>query len=395
MIMTKKTVLIIADYYLPGYKSGGTTRTIVNMVERLQKYFDFKILTRDHDGPEDKTQYKNVKVNDWNDLKNSKVFYLSKEYRKLNKIGKLISDIDPDCIYVNSCFSTLTIMVLLLKKLDKIKNYPLIIAPEGELDKGALSLKSFKKKTYLRLTNLIGLYQNIVWKAAGSQEIEDVKILQKKGDEVFLAPNMPPYQMFVEYEQEKKSVKMKNSVNFVFLSRFSKKKNFNWFLETIKKSAGNIFIDVYAPIEDEEYWEKCQKIIAELPANVHVKYKGELKYEKVIETLFKYHFFVLPTLGENFGHVFLEALAAGCPVLTSDRTPWKNLNEKNIGWDLPLEHSALWQDIVSKCVEMGNEEYEKMSADSRKYAEDWLSDIRQETATKKVLDFVLSEHSRI
>ncbi|MGI8669136.1 MAG: glycosyltransferase, partial [Aridibacter sp.] len=344
--MTKKTVLIIADYYLPGYKSGGTLRTIVNMVQRLQKYYNFKIITRDHDGPEDRVPYQNVKINAWNNLGNAEVYYLSKDNIKLNGIGKIISQTNPDCIYMNSCFSALTNNVLLLKKLNKIKNYPLIIAPEGELDKGAMSLKSFKKKNFLRLTRLLDLYKNVIWKAAGNQEIEDIKQLQKKGDEIFLAPNMPPSELFPQYRQEDKPEKNKNFVNFIFLSRFYDKKNFNWFLETSKPLTGNINIDIYAPIQDEGYWGKCKKIIAELPANFNVKYKGEIEYEKVIETLFKYHFFVLPTLGENFGHVFLEALSAGCPVLTSNRTPWENLNEKNIGWDLPLENPNLWREKI-------------------------------------------------
>lgn len=389
--MTKKTVLIIADYYLPGYKSGGTLRTIVNMVQRLQKYYNFKIITRDHDGPEDRVPYMNVKINTWNDLGNAEVYYLSKDNIKLNKIGKLISQTNPDCIYMNSCFSALTNNVLLLKKLNKIKNYPLIIAPEGELDKGAMSLKSFKKKNFLRLTRLLDLYKNVIWKAAGNQEIEDIKQLQKKGDEIFLAPNMPPSELFPQYKQKEKPSKDENSVNFVFLSRFYDKKNFNWFLETSKPLTGNINIDIYAPIQDESYWEKCKKLIAELPGNFNVKYKGEIEYEKVIETLFKYDFFILPTLGENFGHVFLEALAAGCPVLTSNRTPWENLNEKNIGWDLPLENPDLWREKIVECVGMDNKTYSKMSADSRKYAEDWLGDSRQETATKNVLEFALNE----
>ena len=44
----------------------------------------------------------------------------------------------------------------------------------------------------------------------------------------------------------------------------------------------------------------------------------------------------LPTAGENFGHAIQEALAAGCPVLISDRTRWRDLAPKGVGWDLPL-----------------------------------------------------------
>lgn len=44
----------------------------------------------------------------------------------------------------------------------------------------------------------------------------------------------------------------------------------------------------------------------------------------------------MPTQGENYGHVFIEALSSGTPILLSDQTPWRNLKDKGIGWDIPL-----------------------------------------------------------
>ena len=54
---SKPKILVLSDYYLPGYKSGGGMRTIVNMVERLRDRFDFYIITRDHYGPLDIVSY--------------------------------------------------------------------------------------------------------------------------------------------------------------------------------------------------------------------------------------------------------------------------------------------------------------------------------------------------
>ena len=388
--MTKKTVLIIADYYLPGYKSGGTLRTIVNMVERLQKYYNFKIITRDHDGSEDLTPYENVKINKWNQLSNANVYYISRDKINVKTIGKLISEVKPDSIYMNSCFSTLTINTLLLKKMGKLKQTSVIIAPEGELHKGALSVRSFKKKIYLRSALIVGLYKNIIWKGSSEQETVDIEQLQQKGDKIFFAPNMPPNEIFPQYKQNLKPEKTEDKVKFVFLSRFARVKNFNWFLETIKELKSEIHIDIYAPIAEESYWEECKKIISELPKNFNINYKGLLPYDEVVKTLFNYHFFVLPTLGESFGHVFLEALSAGCPLLTSDQTPWTNLSEKNIGWDLPLDKPEIWREKVKKCIEMGNEEFKSMSVSSREYAEAWLNDSKQEEATNNVLEFAVN-----
>ena len=56
----KQRVMIFCDFYLPSYKSGGGMRTIVNMVERFYKNYDFWIITRDHDGKLDQNSYQTI-----------------------------------------------------------------------------------------------------------------------------------------------------------------------------------------------------------------------------------------------------------------------------------------------------------------------------------------------
>jgi glycosyltransferase involved in cell wall biosynthesis len=87
--------------------------------------------------------------------------------------------------------------------------------------------------------------------------------------------------------------------------------------------------------------------------------------------LFEYHFFILPTLGENFGHVFIEALAAGCPLIISDRTPWLNLEKQRIGWDLPLEKPYKWQEKINHCISLDDVSYREVSKIAREFARQW------------------------
>ena len=81
-------------------------RTIVNMVDRLHSQFDFWFVTRDHDGPLEKESYKTVKIDEWNEVRNAKVFYLPKDKMKLSKLRELILEVQPDSIYFNSYFAT-------------------------------------------------------------------------------------------------------------------------------------------------------------------------------------------------------------------------------------------------------------------------------------------------
>jgi glycosyltransferase involved in cell wall biosynthesis len=41
---------------------------------------------------------------------------------------------------------------------------------------------------------------------------------------------------------------------------------------------------------------------------------------------------VLPTHSENFGIAVAEALAHGCPVITTKAAPWQDLQTHNCGW---------------------------------------------------------------
>jgi glycosyltransferase involved in cell wall biosynthesis len=381
----KPRILILSDYYLPGYKSGGGMRTIVNMIDRLKDEFDFWIITRDHDGKLDKETYKTVQINDWNFVNGAKVFYLPKDKIKISKIHELILEVKANSIYTNSYFATLAIYLLVLRSLGLLGNLTVIVAPCGELSDGALQIKSLKKKLFIKIANIFGLYKNIYWKASNELEKLEIEKVKGKGGKIFIAPDLTPRILFENYRQELKPVKKSGEVRMVFLSRFARKKNFKWLLEILKSIKGKLRIDVYGPIEDKAYWLECLEVIKTLPPNINIKAKGSVSHENSIKTMFDYHFFILPTLGENFGHVFLEALAGGCPLIISDKTPWVNLEEKNIGWAISLNELEKWKSVINKCINMDNVTYAHMSVSSRKFVSDWLKDPKIEESTLDLL----------
>jgi glycosyltransferase involved in cell wall biosynthesis len=76
---------------------------------------------------------------------------------------------------------------------------------------------------------------------------------------------------------------------------------------------------------------------------------------------------LLPSRGENFGHVIAEALAAGCPTVISDRTPWRALRESRAGWDLPLDDLAGFHRAIETLVQMDANEHREWSDGARRY----------------------------
>jgi glycosyltransferase involved in cell wall biosynthesis len=386
----KPKVLLFCDYYLPGYKSGGGVRTIVNIVERLGDEFDFRIVCRDHDGLADKKPYTTVKINEWNEVGKAKVFYLSPEKIKLSEIKKLINETEPKSIYTNSFFSTFTVFILLLRRFRRIKKIPLIISPGGELSKGAMRLKKEKKKLYLTFAHALGLYQNIIWRASAKPEAEDINIYKGKGGKVFLASDLPQKIIFPDYKQEEKPIKQPGELRLVYLSRIHQMKNLMFLLKLLEKINGKVLLDIYGPFEKPKYVEECKNQAAKLPDNILTSFRGEVHNDDVSKIISKYHLFCLPTLGESFGHIIIEALSGGCPILISDRTPWRNLSEKQVGWDLPLEEPEKWLEILKYCVNLGNEDYLRLSVSAREFAVKWLSDESVVKSNRELFSYSLS-----
>jgi len=103
------------------------------------------------------------------------------------------------------------------------------------------------------------------------------------------------------------------------------------------------------------------------------------------------HYFTLPTLTENFGYVFIEALAAGCPLLISDRTEWNSIEPAGAGWILPLNEPEAWTRQIVSCVEQNQIEYDAMSAASRLLAVKWLAEPSHEEDMAKLFAYAVAQ----
>lgn len=382
----KPRILVFCEFYRPGYKSGGGMRTVANMVDRLADRYHFSIITHDHDGHLDKAQYTTVPINEWVSDGQTSVYYVSGDNLKMSVIRNLIFTAKPDAIYTNSFFSPFTRLLLQLRKLKLITNTRVIIAPCGELSDGALQRNPGKKRLFVRLSKAVDLYENIIWKASTDFEKAEIERIGAKNGSILIAPDLPAFHLLADYEQSSKPEKKPGEVRFVSLARVVRIKNFKWLIEQLGDGVrGRIVLDIYGPLEDAEYSSECQQIIKTLPENIVLNILGPIPHQQALHEMLKYHFFVLPTLGENFGHVFIEALAAGCPLLISDRTPWLGLAKKGIGWDLSLDEPQKWVAAINECVDMEAESYLRLSTAARQYSVDWLADTNIEKPTGAVL----------
>lgn len=363
---TRKRILTLMAPYLPGYRSGGPVRSMSKMIETMQSRYEFYVLTNDRDFG-DTGPYPGVAVGEWQRVRGANVYYAAK--LDAATISRVMREIKPDVVYLHSYFDALARRVLTLRRLGRIPRIPIVLAPHGEFSKGALSLKATSKRWYRRVAHSAGLYRDLVWHACSDSENEDL-MRELRGEPIFLARNA----VFLTPEERErigfpKPAKRNGHCQFIFAARVSPMKNLGHLLETLAAVSGDVQLAIFGPVEDRDrsFWEQCEAKLKMLPGNVKATYHGGVPHLEVLSALRAAHFFVLPTLGENFCQSIAEAFLCETPVVTSDRTPWRNLQRANVGFDIPLEDRAGWTRVLQRCVDMGPAEYEGSIGSIRTY----------------------------
>jgi glycosyltransferase involved in cell wall biosynthesis len=291
------------------------------------------VVTLDRDAASEHP-YADIQVNAWHSRGKVQVLYLSTNRWTVWKIAKQVIANRNSVIYLNSLFDPRFSLLPLLVAWIMGQKSLIRLAPRGELSDGALSVKSGKKRLVLRLSRLLRLHHDITWHATSETEVDDILGRFPDAARIHLIGNIPaaaPDIVATDYQ-----AKQPGCLNLVFLSRITPMKNLLCVLEAVSRLRNvEVRLDIVGPVRDQAYWDLCQSRIGELPGNVSVNYLGEREPDQIPRLLKQYDLFFLPTLGENFGHVIVEALAAGCPVLISDQTPWNAVEEHGCGWIFP------------------------------------------------------------
>jgi glycosyltransferase involved in cell wall biosynthesis len=364
----KKRILLFTDWYTPGYKAGGPIQSCQNIVSTLGTQYEFHVLTSDRDLGAI-IAYPDIPSNEWINGGKERIFYAAPGFMQNRNIRNLIKQIEPDIIYFNSMFSpryTLLPLWILreLKYTGKI-----VLAPRGMLKTGALNVKPFKKKIFLQLFRWSGFPGKIVFHATNEQEKEEILQHFPRARHVQVIANIP----HIDIKPPMLLSKSAGELRMVYIARIHPIKNLDYILKVLGKTFhGKIQFDIYGEGEDVKYIQQCQLMAAQLPEQIQVRFHGPIAHKDVFDILYQYHLFVLPTLGENFGHSIFEALSAARPVLISDKTPWRQLKETKAGWDIPLEEMNAYQAAIQQVLDMNQEEFNNCVQGARNYATQFL-----------------------
>ncbi len=366
-------VLTFIEYYLPGYKSGGPVRSVSNLVNQMGDAFRFKVVTADRDEG-DAQPYSGIAENQWNVIHKSQVLYLSPGQKNILHLRRLMLNTQYDRIYLNGLFAPFyNIQPMLLRRLKLIPQKPTVLAPRGQLAPGALKFKTLKKVLFLVAARVLGLYRGITWQASSKVEGNEIQRWFGKQARVVVASNLgaDPANRFDSRHRRKK---IPGKLKAVFLSRIARKKNLDGALRLLSRFEHDLTFNIYGPMEDENYWQECREIIKNLPDNIQVQYCGPVSNDRVHAMLQDHDLLFFPTWGENFGHVILESLLAGCPVLISDQTPWRELEKRGIGWDIPNDEPEKFLSALNDCCQMDLKEHQRVSDRARRFGNEFLND---------------------
>jgi glycosyltransferase involved in cell wall biosynthesis len=365
--------LCFASYFLPGFRAGGPIRSLQRTIEGLGADFEFGVVTRDRDLGVDEP-YAGATGNRWSEVDGIRVWYLRPPFWAPAAIRRVIAEYQPDLLYFHSFWDpSLVAMPLLLRRLNIVRrDLPVLVAPRGEFAPNALALKGFWKSGWMMLARKLGLYRDVAWHASTDLEAGQVHAKWGPGARVLVASDLPP--RIVSNALPPRRPKKKGALRVVFLSRISPMKNLDGALQMLQRVRTPMSVDIYGTQESAEYWSECERSMKQLPPHVVAIYHGTAQPDQVLAILSSYDLFLLPTLGENFGHVILESLLAGCPVLISDRTPWRRLQARRAGQALSLDQPEAFVAALEQFAAMDDAEFQEWSAGAARFGREYSLD---------------------
>jgi glycosyltransferase involved in cell wall biosynthesis len=384
----KPRVLTFTQFYQPGFRAGGPIKSITNLVEALGDEIEFYIVTSDRDLGS-KAAYDGVSKDGWQQVGKAKVTYISPNWLFAATVARIIRSLNYDTLYLNSFWSPMysTLPLIIHNSLSKADSR-VVLAPRGEFSTGALAIKPFRKRAFLGASIALSLHTNVHWEASSDQEkkqIEAAVLSVRKGavsivGDVSVIGNISS---MAANSRRNTPTEARQFLKVIFLSRISPMKNLDFAINAMALVKSQVQFTIVGPTEDIEYAERCAELLKELPRNISVVQRGPIPPDLVPTELSGHDLLFLPTRGENFGHVIIEALQAGLRVLISDQTPWRNLEQAGVGFDIALDDPAAFARAID--AEAGRSDSTKQSLLNNQFLDRILRTNERIEAARKLL----------
>lgn len=313
-------VVIFAPLFPPALFGGGPIRSLEALVSSLSAPFEVSVLAGDREARS--VERMPVESNEWSKFKGSAVYYVSANNPLYLAVGLLrLRRTKPHVIYVNSFFDArLSIIPQILWRFFFWGRAERLVAPRGEFGTSAFARRKLKKTAFVLAYRFLGLHTRVYWHASSENEAKDIrrvwgeraKILVREDETSLPALATPPVE----------TAKPRTALRAAFLGRIVEHKGLLIILEALRELKVPMTLSVYGPEEDASYAAKCRLAAEVLAFDITVVFLGPIPPGDVRTALHDHDVLLMPTAGENFGHVIAEALSVSCPVLCTPYTPW-------------------------------------------------------------------------
>lgn len=142
------------------------------------------------------------------------------------------------------------------------------------------------------------------------------------------------YKKFKRRNEKKKKINgidLKNKIVIIAVGRLSPQKGFDYLLKALSKVKEKEKDFVLLIIGDGEERKNLENLTKKLGLEKEVIFLGKIFHEKLPKYYHLADIFVLPSLYESFGIVFLEAMAAGLPIISTNTAAIPEVVKKNTG----------------------------------------------------------------
>lgn len=353
-------ILVFTDWFYPGSQAGGPIQSLISFMKFSPD--QFYVVTRNTD-LNSNSPYPGIRSNTWTQSfqANIQVYYLNEKSLTENFIFKIYKELEPDRIYLNSMWSPkFTLSPLSVCKKNGWSE-KVVLAPRGMLKPAAFNQKGFKKKLFITYAKYKGTYSHIIWHATSEIEREEILRLFPKAN-IRIAPNISNAAISSVHKE------LSSPFKILTVGRISLEKGYVEAIDAIRKWNPKQLVqwDIVGLRENAQLVKSILDAEHDF-ASVKIQMHGHKNQDDLKVFYEKAHLFFFPSRGENYGHVIAEALSHGIPVVISDQTPWKNLEEFKAGKITTLNPWKL-SESLDFFLNLNNDEYQQWSKGAAKYA---------------------------
>jgi glycosyltransferase involved in cell wall biosynthesis len=302
-------ILIVTPWFHPNYERGGTATATTNFAKGLAAAgAQVTVLTTSNyangkfRGCEPTMQDVTVRVVDpqFKSLPRSEAFSIRFAKEFIQKAHEY------DIVWVHGVRNLYTLVATILRKVGIIKH--LLITPHGSYTENW----NRKLGNKLRKKVINYLLERAYVKAADSVHYLSVKeadncIFRKIVGSSIIVPNG-----LFDIDEERTFKHTRRPLKAIIAVRIHPQKNLENLLPAIANFSNEIVLDLYGPIDDQEYFNKLN-----IEKYSNVNYYGFIDNKELNKKLFNYDFGILVSVVEGISIFMLEGLQKGLPFIVS------------------------------------------------------------------------------